>query len=76
MAVSLSDILSALQNGVTAINGLRTQVRATFPQISEFSAAARGSVGAITFASSQSTGFMAVTTSSGFTGYVPIYPSS
>jgi hypothetical protein len=76
MAVSLSDILAALQNGVTALNGLRTQVRATFPQISEFSAAARGSVGAITFTSSQSTGFMAVTTSSGFTGYVPIYPSS
>jgi hypothetical protein len=33
-------------------------------------------VGAVTFTSSQSTGFMAVTTSSGFTGYVPIYPSS
>ena len=31
MAISLSDILATLQNGTTAINGLTTQVRATFP---------------------------------------------
>jgi hypothetical protein len=76
MAISLSDILASLQNGATAVNGLSKQVRATFPQISDFSAAARGSVGAVTFTSSQAIGFMPVTTSSGFTGYVALFPSS
>ena len=76
MAISLSDILASLQNGVTAINGLRTQVRTTFPQRGEFSTAARGSLGAVTLDASQAIGFMPVTTSSGFIGYVAIYPSS
>lgn len=72
----LSDILSALQNGVTALNGLSTQVNTTFPQISEFSTAARGSLGGVTLDASQAIGFMPVTTSSGYVGYVALYPSS
>jgi hypothetical protein len=76
MAISLSDILASLQNGTTAINGLSKQVKTTFPQRGEFSTAARGSLGAVTLNASQATGFIPVTTSSGFTGYVAIYPSS
>ncbi len=76
MAGSLSDILAALQNGVVAINQLSTQLSETFPQATTVSTAARGSVGTITYTSSQATGFLAVTTSSGFTGYVALYPSS
>ena len=75
MAISLSDILAALQHGVQAINGLRTQVRATFPHISEFSITPP-SAGGVSFASSQATAFMPITTSSGFTGYVALFPSS
>jgi hypothetical protein len=76
MAVSLSEILAALQNGVVAVNGLKNQLATTFPQATTVSTAVRGSVGAVTFTSSQATGFMAVTTSSGFVGYVALYPSS
>jgi hypothetical protein len=67
---------AALQNGVVAINHLRQQVAATFPRMGSVSVAPRGSGGTITFTSSQAVAFMPVTTSSGFVGYVPIYPSS
>ncbi len=76
MAVSLADVLAALQNGVVAINNLAEQIGTTFPQATLVSTAARGSVGSVTFDSSQATGFLAVETSSGFTGYVALYPSS
>jgi hypothetical protein len=76
MAGGLSDILAALQNGVVAINRVRQQVAATFPRMGSVSVAPRGSGGTITFTSSQAVAFMPVTTSSGFVGYVPIYPSS
>jgi hypothetical protein len=76
MVASLGSILATLQNGVTALNGLRTQVAATFPQIRTVSSASRGSNGAITFDSSAAVGFIAVTTSSGAVGYVALYPSS
>jgi hypothetical protein len=76
MAISLGDVLASLQNGAVAVNGLTRQVRATFPQRGEFSTAARGSLGAVTLNASQATGFMPVTTSSGYVGYVALYPSS
>ena len=76
MAISLSDILASLQNGAVAINGLTTQVRATFPKRGEFSAAARGSLGGVTLDASAPVGFFPVTTSSGFAGYVALYASS
>lgn len=76
MAISLGDIHAAMLNGVDAINRLRSQIATTFPQATTVSTAARGSVGTITFTSSQAVGFMAVETSSGFTGYVALYPSS
>lgn len=76
MAGSISDLVATGQNMIQAINNLRVQLSNTFPQATAVSTMARGSVGTITFTSSQSTGFLAVTTSSGFTGYVALYPSS
>lgn len=76
MAVSLADVMAAVQNGVVAINDLSAALAAVFPQATTVSTAARGTVGTITYTSSQATGFLAVTTSSGFTGYVALYPSS
>jgi hypothetical protein len=76
MAVSLGDIGATLQNAVPAINKLMRQFATTFPSISDFSTALRGSLGTVTLDASAPVGFIAVTTSSGFVGYVPIYPSS
>ena len=76
MASGLSDILLTLNNGVQALNNVRVALTSFFPQATAVSTAARGSLGTITFTSSQATGFLAVTTSSGFTGYVALYPSS
>ncbi len=76
MAVGIADILAGIQNAVVAIGHLRQQIASTFPQATLVSTAVRGSVGVVTFTSSQATGFLAVTTSSGFTGYVALYPSS
>lgn len=73
---SLSDILVAIQDGVVAVGKLQQQIASAFPQSTSVSTASRGSVGTITFTSSQATGFLAVTTSSGFVGWVPLYPSS
>jgi hypothetical protein len=75
MATGLSDILAALQNGVAAVGYLRQQLGKIFPQSAVISSTAPG-VGELVFDSSQATGFLAVTTSSGFTGYVALYPSS
>ena len=76
MAISLSDLLASLQNGAVAVNSLTRQAAKTFPQRGKFSTVARGSLGTVTLDASAPVGFMAVTTSSGYTGYVPIYPSS
>ena len=72
MAASLSDILSALQNGVRAINGLNTTLATIFPQATAYSTTA-ATAGTVTFASSQATGFISVVTSSGATVKVAVY---
>lgn len=69
---SLADILTALQNGVTAIQGLNTTLSAVFPQATAVSTTA-ATAGAITFGSSQAAAFMSVVTSSGATYKVPLY---
>lgn len=74
MAFGLGDILQTLQQGVQAINNLRTTVSTVFPQITSTSTSAPATVGTVTFTSSEASFFMLVTTSSGFTGKVPIYP--
>ena len=74
MAFGLGDILQTLQMGVQAVNNLRTTISTVFPQITATSTSAPTSLGTITFTSSEASYFMLVTTSSGFTGKVPIYP--
>jgi len=76
MAGSISDLVATGQNMVQAVNNLRLQFASFFPQVTSTSTAARGSVGTITFTSSQAVSFLAVETSSGFIGYVALYPSS
>lgn len=74
MAFGLGDILQTLQMGVQAVNNLRTTISTVFPQITATSTSAPATAGTVTFGSSQASYFMLVTTSSGFTGKVPIYP--
>lgn len=72
MAVSLTDIMTTLQNGVQAIRSLTSQIADTFPQASAVSTTAP-STGTITFNSSQADGFLTVITSSGATFVVALY---
>jgi hypothetical protein len=74
MAFGLGDLLQTMQQGVTAINNLTTTIKAVFPQVTGSSTSAPGTAGTITFTSSEAVMFELVTTSSGFTGKVPIYP--
>jgi hypothetical protein len=74
MPFGLSDILTSLQQGVQAIQTLNTTIKSIFPQLVASSTAAPATTGTITFTSSEAVMFQLVTTSSGFTGKVPIYP--
>ena len=74
MAFGLGDLLQTMQQGVQAINNLRTTISSVFPQVTSTSTSAPATAGTVTFTSSQASYFMLVTTSSGFTGKVPIYP--
>lgn len=74
MAFGLGDILQTMQQGVQAINNLRQTIATVFPQITSTSTSVPATAGTLTFSSSQASYFMLVTTSSGFTGKVPIYP--
>lgn len=71
MASSLTDLFTALQNGVTAINNLNDTLQAVFPQATALSTATH--TGTITYTSSQAAAFLTVVTSSGGTYYVPLY---
>jgi hypothetical protein len=75
MAIGLSDILSALQNGVTAIQGLQRQLATSFPPITAPSTHTPA-VGTITYSSSLVAAFGLVTTSSGATYRIALLPSS
>lgn len=72
MATSLGDLLSALQNGVTAINRLNTTIASIFPEVTANSTVA-ATAGTITFSSSLALGFMIVELSSGLSVKVPYY---
>ncbi len=69
---SLTDILTALTDGVQAINGLKAALQAVFPQASTTSTAA-ATAGTITYTSSQAAIFISVLTSSGGTYKIPGY---
>lgn len=72
---SLGDLLTALKNGVTAINNLSNQLRDTFPPITDLSTSVPA-VGTLTFSSSLVTAFGSVSTSSGGSYRIALYPSS
>lgn len=72
MSVSLTEILAALQNGVTAINNLNTALNNIFPQATALSTTAP-TAGTITFTSSQAVAILSVTTSSGGVYKLPLY---
>jgi hypothetical protein len=74
MAFGLGDLLQSLQQGVQAIQTLNATIKSVFPQLTGSSTSAPASPGNITFTSSEAVMFQLVTTSSGFTGKVPIYP--
>jgi hypothetical protein len=74
MAFGLGDLLQTMQQGVQAINNLTIQIKTTFPQATTSSTSAPATAGTITFTSSQATGFLLVTLSSGATVKMPFYP--
>ena len=74
MAIGLDSIWSSLKDGVTALQTVNTTIKNIFPQTTGTSTSAPASTGTITFTSSEASFFVLVTTSSGFTGKVPIYP--
>lgn len=69
----LDDLLSAMKNGVIAINNLNATMNQIFPGATAVSTTAPSSVGAITFSSSQVKGFISVVTSSGATYKMALY---
>lgn len=69
---SLSDLLSALQNGVVALRAVNTTLGNIFPQATSYSTTA-AVAGTISFTSSQAVGFISVVTSSGATLKVALY---
>ena len=71
MSASPTDLLTAMQNGVQAINNLNTTLKLFFPQISALSTSA--TTGTITYNSSQPVAFLTVITSSGGTYKVPLF---
>lgn len=72
MAVSISELMSTLQNGVTAIRAVATALGNVFPQASSLSTSA-ATAGTITYTSSQAVAFMTVLTSTGGSYKIPLY---
>lgn len=74
MGFGIGDLLQTMQQGVQAINNLRATISTVFPQVTGTSTSAPASAGTITFTSSQAVVFELITTSSGYTGKIAIYP--
>lgn len=71
---NINDILAAIQQGVQAINSLNNRLSTTFLQSGTVVSSAVATTGStITFTSSQAAGFLAVTTSSGASYYLPLF---
>lgn len=75
MATSLSEILYALQNGVTAIRDLTTQLQTSFPPLTGPTSTVP-TAGTITYSSSLVAAFGSVTSSSGYTYRIALLLSS
>ena len=72
--MAISDLVTAAQNAVIAVQGLTNKLGTTFlQQGTVVSSAITTANSTITFGSSQAAGFIAVTTSSGAAGYIPWY---
>jgi hypothetical protein len=69
----ITDILSSIQNAVTAINSLNKTLAVVFPGATALSTVVPSSVGSVTFTSSEPKGFLSIVTSSGFSGKVAVY---
>jgi hypothetical protein len=72
---SLQDLLVTMQNGVIAIRELTFQLRDSFPPITD-SSTRTPPAGTLTFTSSLAAQFGTVSTSSGGTYRIALYPSS
>lgn len=71
---NINDLLNVAQNAVIAIQSLNDRLATTFlQQGTVVSSAITTANSTITFTSSQAAGFIAVTTSSGATGYIAWY---
>jgi hypothetical protein len=70
---SLDDVLSAIKNGVIAVNNLNKTMGQVFPGATVVSTTAPSSVGAVTFNSSQAKGYFTVTSSSGASFKLALY---
>lgn len=71
MAFGVGDLLQSLQQAVQAINGVTTQIKNTFPQVSALSTSA--TTGSISFNSSQPATFQTIISSSGATYKIPLF---
>lgn len=69
--IGMDSILDTLQQAVSAIRDMTTQIKTTFPQVSALSTSA--TVGTVSFNSSQPSQFLTVITSSGGTYKTPLY---
>ncbi len=69
---SRQDMLTAMLNTVSAINGVTQQLKNVFPQATSISTTA-ASAGTISFTSSQAAAFLSVTTSSGGVYKIPLH---
>jgi hypothetical protein len=72
--IGMDSILDTLQQAVSAIRDMTAQLKTTFPQATTSSTSAPATLGAVTFTSSQATGFLLVALSSGVTVKFPYYP--
>lgn len=69
--IGIGRILDTLQQAVVAVNGLTSQVKNTFPQVSATSTSV--TAGTISFTSSEAALFLTVITSSGGTYKTALY---
>jgi hypothetical protein len=72
---SINDLLGAVQQAVTAINGITQQLNASFPPITSVSSKTPGA-GTLAYSSSLISAFGLVTTSSGGSYRIALLPSS
>jgi len=74
MPFGVGDILQSFQQLVQGVQTINTTIKSIFPQVTTSSTSAPATTGSITFTSSEASGFLLVTTSSGATVKVPFYP--